>query len=40
MNSEVVSFKSHVFSIREATIFHVRYVRADVIREHAISPKW
>ena len=33
--------QSHVLSIREVTIFHVRYVRADaILREHAISPKW
>ena len=30
---------SHVFSIREVTVFHVSYVRADVIREHKKKPK-
>ena len=35
---KTVSLKSHVFSVREVTIFHVRYVRAR--RRHTISPKW
>ena len=35
----IVFLKSHVFSIREVTILHVRCVRADVIREHEMSPK-
>ena len=33
-------YNNHVLRISEVTISHVGFVRADVIREHEIRPKW